>query len=212
MLISKAAFLFFAVAYCRNLQVYVGRNNSIVFEPSTLRAFPGDTVEFIFAGLNHTVTSGNPFLGCQPDGLINSGFVPVSAPAAAAAPATPPAAPLAPRGLKNVLRKREEAVWLPPPALPGQGDDDAGGLPSFKVPILDFRPLTLYCAQSLHCQNGMVMVINPTQHGATSLARYQSLSAQAGANIAGPVVMGGFLSNAPGAVAGWQVTRSQKSQ
>jgi hypothetical protein len=61
MFMFKAAFLFFAVAHCRNLQVYVGRNNSLLFEPNTLRAFPGDTVEFIFAGLvsgsDHSILS-----------------------------------------------------------------------------------------------------------------------------------------------------------
>jgi plastocyanin len=47
----KAILFFSAVAHCRNLQVYVGLNNTITFKPSTLRAIPGDTVEFIFAGL-----------------------------------------------------------------------------------------------------------------------------------------------------------------
>lgn len=43
--------------------------------------------------------------------------------------------------------------------------------------------------------------------GSTSLARYQRLSAQAETNVAPPEVVGGFLRNAPGAVAGWQVVR-----
>jgi len=186
----------FTAVHARNLKVTVGANNSLTFSPSTIRAFPGDTVEFIFAGLNHTVTSGNPFLGCQPDGLINSGFVPVAAPATGKK--------LAIRGANNVFNERDDAYQLPEPSF---GDSSAGVLPSFKVPIFDFRPRTLYCAQSLHCQNGMVMVINPTKRGPTSLARYQSLSAQADANVAPPAVVGGFLRNAPGATAGWQVVR-----
>jgi hypothetical protein len=109
------------------------------------------------------VTSGNPFLGCQPNGLINSGFVPVSAPAAppAAPTAVPSAVPLASRDIKNVHEKRQGFLF-PHPSQPAQGGGDAGVLPSFKIAILDFLPLTLYCAQGLHCQNGMVMVINPT--------------------------------------------------
>jgi hypothetical protein len=109
---------------------------------------------------NHTVTSGNPFAGCQPDYLINSGFVPVSAPAAP--PAVAPTGSLTPRGLNNILEKKGEAMWFPPPFQPKPDSGYSGNLPTFKITMFDFRPLTLYCAQALHCQNGMVMTINPT--------------------------------------------------
>ncbi|KAF2420204.1 hypothetical protein EJ08DRAFT_665693 [Tothia fuscella] len=211
---STVIFFWFATVQCRNMQVFVGLNNSIVFEPATVRADPGDTVEFIFAGLNHTVTSSNALLACQPDGLLNSGFIPVSAPPSAAAKAVQkrdnlfhfPGFPLFP--------SQPAPAPAPAPAPitpPGQRDDGASTLPSFKMLITNRLPQTLYCAQGLHCQNGMVMVINPTTRGANSLARYKTLAAQADANIAPPDVVGGYLINAPiGAVAGYQVVRADK--
>jgi hypothetical protein len=45
--------------------------------------------------------------------------------------------------------------------------------------------------------------------GPVSLTRYKALAAQAPANVAPPEVVGGVLSNAPGAVAGWQITRAK---
>jgi plastocyanin len=34
-----------------NIKVYVGQDNGITFSPDQVRALPGDTVEFLFAGL-----------------------------------------------------------------------------------------------------------------------------------------------------------------
>ncbi|KAF2004163.1 Cupredoxin, partial [Amniculicola lignicola CBS 123094] len=37
----------------------------------------------------------------------------------------------------------------------------AGNMPTFSVPIQDSNPVYIYCSQAQHCQQGMVMVINP---------------------------------------------------
>ena len=37
-----------------------------------------------------------------------------------------------------------------------------GAKPTFSVAIKNTNPITVYCAQAIHCQSGMVMVINPT--------------------------------------------------
>jgi plastocyanin len=101
--------------------VNVGGNQQLLFTPSTVRALPGDVVQFTFLDLNHTVTSGNPFGGgCTPSNVFNSGFIPVSNQTAATAK------------------------------------------PTFSVVITNTLPMVVYCAQLQHCQNGMVMVINPS--------------------------------------------------
>jgi len=188
--ISLCLIQVFTVVHCINHQVLVGQNNALTFAPSTVRAFPGDTVQFIFAALNHTVTSSSPLSACQPDGLLNSGFVPVSNATAAAAASQPSPAAAVPVW-KRIFQERAGTT-----------------LPSFTITVLDFLPRTIYCAQSLHCQNGMVMVINPALFGPASLESYTSLSANAEANVAPAVLVGGFLRNAPGAVAGAQITQN----
>jgi hypothetical protein len=89
----------------------------------------------------------------------------------------------------------ENAVYL---------DPRAATLPSFTVAIKNTQPITVYCAQAQHCQAGMVMVINPTQSGATSLGAYQALSAKAKTNTPAKAVTGGTLANLvkPAAAAG----------
>jgi len=69
-------------------------------------------------------------------------------------------------------------------------------LPTFSVAVTNTNPITVYCAQAIHCQSGMVMVINPTTSGATSLAAYQQLSAGATTNTPAKAVNGGVLKNA----------------
>lgn len=65
-------------------QVMVGPNGGLTFSPNTVTAAVGDTVQFMFVSQNHTVTAGNPSVGCTPSGLFNSGFVPAPGGAAAA--------------------------------------------------------------------------------------------------------------------------------
>lgn len=72
---------------------------------------------------------------------------------------------------------------------------NAATKPSFTVNIANTNPINVYCAQAQHCQSGMVMVINPTNTGATSLAAYQQLSAKAKTNTPANNVGGGTLAN-----------------
>lgn len=40
-------------------------------------------------------------------------------------------------------------------------DGGAGGnVGTFDVPVRDTQPMFLYCAQAMHCQQGMVMIVN----------------------------------------------------
>ncbi|TLD38101.1 Siderophore iron transporter [Venturia nashicola] len=165
-------------------QVMVGPNGGLTFSPNTVTAAVGDTVQFMFVSQNHTVTSGNPNAGCTPNGLFNSGFVPAPGSAAAGAAAAAPAK--AGKGKNNKMIRGENAIYL---------DPRAAALPSFSVQVKDTNPITVYCAQAQHCQVGMVMVINPSTTGATSLAAYQAKCAAAKANTPAKSVNGGALAN-----------------
>jgi plastocyanin len=66
-------------ASAANFQVTVGAG-ALAFNPNTVTAQPGDTVEFVFSPKNHTVTQSSFAAPCQP--LANgadSGFQPVTA-------------------------------------------------------------------------------------------------------------------------------------
>jgi len=71
-----------------------------------------------------------------------------------------------------------------------------GTKPTFDVAVQNTQPITVYCAQAQHCQVGMVMVINPTATGATSVNAYKALSAKAKTNTPAQGVNGGTLKNA----------------
>ncbi|KAE9963253.1 hypothetical protein BLS_009489 [Venturia inaequalis] len=170
------------------MKVLVGQNNGLTFTPSTLQAQPGDQVQFVFLSQNHTVTSGDPSAGCQPDNIINSDFVPVAAPATAAAAAAGGGGKKAKKAKKAAAGNAAAAAAAAaaPPANP----------PTFTVNVQDTNPIMLYCAQAQHCQQGMVMAINPSTDGATSLAAYQKSTANAGTNTpATNGVTGGTLAN-----------------
>jgi hypothetical protein len=70
--------------------------------------------------------------------------------------------------------------------------------PMFMVPITDNQPMYIYCSQAQHCQQGMVMVINPPNAGAVQ--QYTALAAKANNNISPPgsVAGGRVLNNAAG--------------
>lgn len=179
------------------MKVLVGQNNGLTFTPSSVQAQPGDQVQFVFLTQNHTVTSGDPAAGCSPDGAFNSDFVPVSA---AAAPAAGKKAKKAKKGKKA---KKAAAAAAAPPANP----------PTFTVNVADTNPIMVYCAQAQHCQQGMVMAINPSQDGATSLAAYQKLTANANTNTpATSGVTGGTLANAPQAQAAGKGKKAKKAK
>jgi plastocyanin len=127
-------------------KVNVGGNQQLIFSPTSVTAAAGDTVQFVFLDQNHTATAGNPNQGCTPSGTFNSGFVPV--PSTSAAAAAGGTAATGATGAKKHNR-RFAAHW----------DLDlraAGGKPTFSVPIKNTNPITVYCAQAVHCQAGMV--------------------------------------------------------
>lgn len=154
--------------FAANHQVIVGQNNALTFTPNTLNAAVGDTVTYMFATQNHTVTAGNPNAGCTPSGQFYSGFVPAPGAAPAAAPAK---AAKKPAGTKMI--RGENNIFLP----------RAGALPSFTVAVQNTQPMTVYCSQAQHCQVGMVMTINPAAQGPTTLAAYKALCAKAKTNV-----------------------------
>jgi len=187
---TKSAVIgFLPAALAANFQVIVGANNGLTFTPNTVKAAVGDTVQYMFATQNHTVTSGNAAAGCTPNNNFNSGFVPAPGAAGAAAAGTPAAGAAAgtAKGKKpgqKLAIRGENSIFI-----------RAGTLPSFTVPVTSTQPVTVYCAQAQHCQAGMVMVINPAPAGAQSLQQYQATCAKAKTNVPAKAVTGGTLKN-----------------
>ncbi|KIW00758.1 uncharacterized protein PV09_07739 [Verruconis gallopava] len=66
-----------SAAFAATHQIQVGTNGQRVFDPPTVNAAVGDTVQFIWVAGNHTVTSGggSSSAACQPSGKFNSGFL-----------------------------------------------------------------------------------------------------------------------------------------
>jgi len=188
--------------YAATQKVNVGGNQQLTFSPQTVNAQPGDTVQFVFLDQNHTATAGKPNAGCQPSGDFNSGFVPI--------PANGQGGGAAKKGKKGGKQQKLRRGW----------DLEArqnGGKPTFSVQVQDTNPITVYCAQAQHCQQGMVMVINPTDNGATSLAAYKRVTAKAKNNVAPNGVNGGQLQGlnqqaAQGQAAGGTAKKGKKAK
>jgi hypothetical protein len=68
----------------------------------------------------------------------------------------------------------------------------------FMVPVTDNQPMYIYCSQAQHCQQGMVMVINPPNNAAVQ--QYAAKAAKAKNNVSPPgsVAGGRVLNNAAG--------------
>ncbi|KAK7408241.1 hypothetical protein QQX98_009604 [Neonectria punicea] len=62
---------------------------------------------------------------------------------------------------------------------------------TFNMPVTSTDPTFLYCATGPHCQNGQVMVVNPTSD--EQLLNYSKLSSAAAANVDGTDVVGGTV-------------------
>jgi plastocyanin len=80
----------------------------------------------------------------------------------------------------------------------------AGQLASFTI-TSNGQPQAVYCSQATHCQNGMVMVINPSNdnNNPNSLVQVQRAAAKAQTNVVPTTgVTGGTLANAPQTNAG----------
>lgn len=67
-------------ASAADIQVTVGANGLLAYNPTNVTAQPNDTITFTFSPSNHTVTQTNFSAPCLPlEGGIDSGFKPVSA-------------------------------------------------------------------------------------------------------------------------------------
>ncbi|KAH7555627.1 hypothetical protein J3E72DRAFT_197250 [Bipolaris maydis] len=138
-------------ASAATMMVTVAANNKFQFTPNSVTAQPGDTVAFNFVAQNHSVASSTANQPCQPG------------PNALFSDFQP--IPGNPKGSPN----------------PANGRRQAGNTPMFMVPITDNQPIYVYCPQAQHCQQGMVMVINPPN--AAAVTQYQNAAAQARNNI-----------------------------
>jgi hypothetical protein len=178
-------------ASAATMMVTVAANNQFTFTPNTITAQPGDMVAFNFVAQvrhsyptpyyspqltshqNHSVASSNANSPCQPQrNAIFSNFQPI--------PGNPNGSPGASGGNgRNANRQ-------------------AGTSPMFMVPITDTAPMYIYCSQAQHCQQGMVMVINPPN--AQAVTQYANKAAQANNNVSprGGVSGGQVLNNKAG--------------
>ncbi|THH16494.1 hypothetical protein EW146_g4154 [Bondarzewia mesenterica] len=70
-----------SVSAQNTIQVHVGANNGLTYEPSSVNASVGDTIQFLFMAKNHTVTQSAFASPCAnlSTGGIDSGFQAVSA-------------------------------------------------------------------------------------------------------------------------------------
>jgi hypothetical protein len=115
--------------------------------------------------------------GCAPNGNFNSGFVPIPTPVAAAANANTAAAKKGKKAKKaknNAAGKtgkkaKKAASAAAAPAVGLAAVPVPGTPPSFTVDVQDTNPVAVYCAQQVHCQMGMVMMINPSNDENVSL-------------------------------------------
>ncbi|KAK1994790.1 hypothetical protein LX36DRAFT_191793 [Colletotrichum falcatum] len=66
---------------------------------------------------------------------------------------------------------------------------------TFNMPVTSTAPMFLYCATGPHCQEGQVMVINPTS--ATQVVQYSKLSTASQKSVDGTAVSGGAVGQIP---------------
>jgi plastocyanin len=163
-------------ASAATMTVTVAANNKFQFTPNSMVAQPGDMIAFNFVSQNHSVASSNANSPCRPQqNAIYSDFQPVAAPAGNGKATG--------RNRGNRNNNRQVA---------------AGSTPTFMVPVVDNQPMYIYCSQAQHCQQGMVMVINPPN--AAAVQQYAAKAATARNNVSprGGVSGGTVLNNAAG--------------
>ncbi|KAK1963428.1 hypothetical protein LY78DRAFT_584740, partial [Colletotrichum sublineola] len=66
---------------------------------------------------------------------------------------------------------------------------------TFNMPVTSTQPMFLYCATGPHCQEGQVMVINPTS--ADQVVQYSKLSTASQKSVDGTTVSGGAVAQIP---------------
>ncbi|KAJ4344666.1 uncharacterized protein N0V89_012410 [Didymosphaeria variabile] len=184
--IVLAALAHSSAVLAATMQVSVGTNNQFVFTPDTMVAQPGDMIAFNFVSQNHSVASSNANSPCTPEkNAIFSDFQPVAAPAGANANAAAAAGGNGKAKGKKTKGKNNKR--------------QAANTPMFMVPVTDNQPMYIYCSQAQHCQQGMVMVVNPPAAG-MGVAQYRQLAAQANQNKSpkGGISGGQIVNNAAG--------------
>ncbi|KAF2646695.1 hypothetical protein P280DRAFT_363583, partial [Massarina eburnea CBS 473.64] len=161
-------------ASAATMMVTVGQNNQFTFSPNQITAQPGDMVAFNFVTQNHSVASSTANQPCQPEkNAVFSDFQPVAA-----------------ANQKNAAGGKGNK---------NQNRQAAGpNTPMFMVPITDSNPMYIYCSQAQHCQQGMVMVINPPNNNAVQ--QYANKAAKAKNNVSpkGGLSGGSVQNNAAG--------------
>ncbi|KAL6707247.1 hypothetical protein ACN47E_004235 [Coniothyrium glycines] len=172
-------------ALADTMVVTVAADNKFRFTPNSITAQPGDVVAFNFVSQNHSVVSSNANSPCQPQrNAIFSDFQPVAGPTGGGANGN---------GNRNLNGNRNRNG-----NRNKNNNRQAGNTPMFMVPITDNQPMYIYCSQAQHCQQGMVMVINPPSPQA--VAQYAQEAAQANNNVSprGGVSGGSVRNNAAG--------------
>ncbi|KAF2651784.1 hypothetical protein K491DRAFT_82382 [Lophiostoma macrostomum CBS 122681] len=169
-------------ASAATMMVTVAANNQFQFTPNSVTAQPGDMVAFNFvaqvsrtflfnrtiidSSQNHSVASSTANAPCRPEqNAIFSDFQPI--------PGNPNGSPNGNAGGNagngNARGKK------------GNNKRQNGNTPMFMVPITDTNPMYIYCSQAQHCQQGMVMVINPPNTNAVQ--QYAQKAAKANKNV-----------------------------
>ncbi|KAK1594148.1 extracellular serine-rich protein [Colletotrichum navitas] len=77
--------------------------------------------------------------------------------------------------------------------IPGVTDGSPVG--TFNVQVENTEPMLMYCATGMHCQLGMVMIINPKADG--DVQAYKQAAGQAQANVPAKNVAGGVAGRIP---------------
>ncbi len=162
-------------ASATTFQVAVGQNNKLTFTPNTVNAKPGDKVEFNFvAAVSLLAAHACNFQYLQ--ALQNHSVVSSTA----NSPCTPG---------QNAIFSGFQPVAV------GKAS------PKFTVPITSTQPMYIYCSQTKapsHCQNGMVMIINPPNGGAIAQFMQKAKTSGKSASPKGGITGGTITNNAAG--------------
>ncbi|KAF8145407.1 hypothetical protein K438DRAFT_1770433 [Mycena galopus ATCC 62051] len=142
MLLKVAFFALIPAILAVDHPVTVGANNGLTFTPTSVQAYPGDTVTFTFVSKNHTSTT-----------TTFSGAV-----------CPPPVGGVGPNGWDSGLSVNCSPVGSQvdstPYSLPVVGTDT----PQFVYTVVDRAPHFAACMQAAgaHCRAGMTFALNPT--------------------------------------------------
>jgi protein AFG1 len=164
-------------ANAATVKITVGQGG-LNFSPNEVKAAVGDVLEFHYVGGNHSVVQGDFDNPCNPatTGGFFSGYLPATNGENVGFP---------PQSHTDAPLDYRRRTNTPQPNV-------------FRVTVNNTDPIAYYCSQkqpALHCPNGMVGVVNPTN--ASSFANYAAAAKNAQTVAAPPTVFGGVLGPAP---------------